>query len=214
MKDGIHVPDLAKTLIEQIAVEARKSDYIDTKSGVSARLSISAYENLLSTAQLRILKNGEKSGVVRLSDFQGIIPSIIGKVELVYEGEQEGSENVALILIGEAIKTLFSQQFIQMRKLSKEGEYGEFEALVQWFISNPKLEIGFDMSEVDYIEALNAVDPLSNILEKYQPKVSAKDKNFYLEFILWAMVENGKLDKSRMSDGLEFADNLLGNLSR
>ena len=214
VKDGIHVPDIAKTLIEQIAVEARKSDYIDTKSGVSARLSISAYENLLSTAQLRILKNGEKSGVVRLSDFQGIIPSITGKVELVYEGEQEGSENVALILIGEAIKKLFSQQFIQMRKLSKEGEYGEFEALVQWFISNPKLEIGFDMSEVDYIEALNAVDPLSNILEKYQPKVSAKDKNFYLEFILWAMVENGKLDKSRMSDGLEFADNLLGNLSR
>ena len=99
-----------------------------------------------------------------------------------------------------------------MRKLSKEGEYGEFEALVQWFISNPKLEIGFDMSEADYAKALNVVDPLIKILEKYQPQVSSKDKNFYLEFILWAMVENGKLDKSRMSDGLEFADNLLGNL--
>ena len=90
IKGAIHVPDFAKTLLEQIVIEARKSDYIDAKSGVSARMSITTYENLLSTAHLRMLKNGEKKGRVRLSDFQGIIPSITGKVELVYEGEIDG----------------------------------------------------------------------------------------------------------------------------
>jgi magnesium chelatase subunit I len=212
IKKAVHVPDFAKTLLEQIVIEARKSDYIDAKSGVSARMSISTYENLLSTAHLRMLKNGEKKGTVRLSDFQGIIPSITGKVELVYEGEQEGSENVALILLGEAIKTLFATEFTPIRKLSKEGEYGEFEALAQWFVDNPMLQISFDMNEKSYHKELNQVDPLANILDKYQPEVQDADKNFYLEFILWAMVENGRLDKRRMSDGMKFQNDLLAGL--
>jgi magnesium chelatase subunit I len=212
IKKAVHVPDFAKTLLEQIVIEARKSDYIDAKSGVSARMSISTYENLLSTAHLRMLKNGEKKGTVRLSDFQGIIPSITGKVELVYEGEQEGSENVALILLGEAIKTLFATEFTPIRKLSKEGEYGEFEALAQWFVDNPMLQISFDMNEKSYHKELNQVDPLANILDKYQPEVSDQDRNFYLEFILWAMVENGRLDKRRMSDGMKFQNDLLAGL--
>jgi len=212
VKKAIHVPDFAKTLLETIVIEARKSDYIDAKSGVSARMSITTYENLLSTAHLRMLKNGEKKGSVRLSDFQGITPSITGKVELVYEGEQEGSENVALILLGEAIKTLFADYFTTIKKLSKEGEYGEFESLAQWFIENPMLQIAFDMDEKSYNKALNKVEPLINILDKYQPEVGAADKNFYLEFILWAMVENGRLDKSRMTDGVKFQNDLLAGL--
>jgi len=212
IKKAVYVPDFAKTLLEQIVIEARKSDYIDAKSGVSARMSITTYENLLSTAHLRMLKNGEKKGTVRLSDFQGIIPSITGKVELVYEGEQEGSENVALILLGEAIKTLFGTKFTPIRKLAKEGEYGEFEALAQWFVDNPMLHISFDMDEKSYHKELNKVEPLLNILEKYQPDVTKADRNFYQEFILWAMVENGRLDKRRMSDGMKFQNDLLAGL--
>lgn len=212
IKDAVHVPDFAKTLLEQIVIEARKSDYIDAKSGVSARMSITTYENLLSTAHLRMLKNNEKKGTVRLSDFQGIIPSITGKVELVYEGEQEGSENVALILLGEAIKTLFATEFTPIRKLAKEGEYGEFEALAQWFVTNPMLQISFDMAEKSYTEALNSIEPLQNILEKYQPDLAPEDTNFYQEFILWAMVENGRLDKRRVSDGMKFQNDLLAGL--
>ena len=82
-KESIHVPELAKDLLEQIVFEARESDFIDEKSGVSARLSITAFENLLSTAELRALKSGDETTTVRLSDFLGIIPAITGKVELV-----------------------------------------------------------------------------------------------------------------------------------
>jgi magnesium chelatase subunit I len=107
----VHVPSLAKDLLEQISFEARESEYVDAKSGVSARLSITAFENLLSTAERRALKTGAEKTTLRLSDFMGIIPAITGKVELVYEGEQEGAGAVAQHLIGDAIKTFFSLYF-------------------------------------------------------------------------------------------------------
>src|SRR5690606_1681055 len=87
-KEQIYVPELARELIEQISFEARNSEYVDEKSGVSARMSITAFQNLLSTAELRMLKNGAQTTSIRLSDFMGIVPAITGKVELVYEGEQ------------------------------------------------------------------------------------------------------------------------------
>ena len=90
-------------MLEQIVFEARESEYIDAKSGVSARLSISAYENLLSAAERRSILNGDDETIIRLSDFDGIIPAITGKVELVYEGEQEGAKMVAENLIKKAI---------------------------------------------------------------------------------------------------------------
>ena len=107
----IHVPELMKDLIEQIAEEARHSEFVDEKSGVSARLTISAYENLISAAERRMYRNNESTTVVRISDLIGVIPAITGKVELVYEGEQEGAGLVAYNLIGKAIRTQFVDYF-------------------------------------------------------------------------------------------------------
>ncbi|HQS06594.1 MAG TPA: sigma 54-interacting transcriptional regulator, partial [Daejeonella sp.] len=97
-RNTIEADGLVKDLVEQIAFEARESEYIDKKSGVSARLTISAYENLISNAERRMLLNGESSTFVRISDFLGVIPAITGKIELVYEGELEGPGKVANIL--------------------------------------------------------------------------------------------------------------------
>src|SRR5690554_3257075 len=121
--ERIHVPELMKDLIEQIAVEARGSEYVDEKSGVSARLTISAYENLISAAERRLYINHEERTVVRIADLIGIIPAITGKVELVYEGEQEGAGLVAYTLIGKAIRTLFTDYFPspEQKKKAKEG---------------------------------------------------------------------------------------------
>src|SRR5690606_29925098 len=105
--EAIHIPELALDLLEQIGFEARKSEYVDPKSGVSARMSITALENLMSTAERRAILSGEDSTTVRLGDFMGVIPAITGKIELVYEGEQEGSGFVAETLIEEAVKSLF-----------------------------------------------------------------------------------------------------------
>ena len=114
------MPELAKDLLEQIVFEARESEYIDAKSGVSARLSITAFENLLSTAERRSLISGDEKTMIRLSDFDGIIPAITGKVELVYEGEQEGAQVVSEKLIKNAIKKLFPSYFPEIKKLEKQ----------------------------------------------------------------------------------------------
>ena len=116
----IYVPELAKDILEQIGFEARKSNFVDSKSGVSARMSITAFENLLSTAERRILITGEKNTSVRMADFLGIIPSINGKIELVYEGEQEGAEQISYHLISEACKTIFPTYFPEIKKLEKK----------------------------------------------------------------------------------------------
>ena len=140
-KENIYLPSLAEDLLEEISFEARKSEYIDEKSGVSARLSISALENLLSSAEQRLLRNNESKTSVRLSDFSSIIPAITGKVELVYEGEQEGAEFVANKLIDTAIKTLFEKNFPKIEKLEKQGANSPYDDLVTWFFNESKFEI-------------------------------------------------------------------------
>ena len=119
----IFIPELAKDILEQIVFEARKSEYVDVKSGVSARLSITAFENLVSTAERRLLHSGDDKTGIRMSDFTGIIPAITGKIELVYEGEQEGAYNVALTLLGNAIKSLYSEFFPKIEKIEKPVSY-------------------------------------------------------------------------------------------
>ncbi len=118
--ENIYVPELMKDLIEQIAIEARSSELVDEKSGVSARLTISAYENLISAAERRLYLNGESNTIVRIADLIGVIPAITGKVELVYEGEQEGAGLVAYNLIGKAIRTQFVNYFPSPEQKKKE----------------------------------------------------------------------------------------------
>jgi magnesium chelatase subunit I len=117
--NNIHIPELAFDILEQIGFEARKSDYIDSKSGVSARMSITSFENLVSCAERRALINNDDKTFIRLTDFSGVISSINGKVELVYEGEQEGAEQISYYLISQAIKTIFPELFPKIGKLEK-----------------------------------------------------------------------------------------------
>jgi magnesium chelatase subunit I len=204
--DMVHVPSLARDLLEQISFEARESEYIDNKSGVSARLSITAFENLLSTAERRALKSGDDKTTVRLSDFMGIIPSITGKVELVYEGEQEGAAAVAQNLMGAAIKTFFPGYFPKIEKLEKPDEKTAYTDLIEWFFAESGFELLDDCSDEEYNRILGAIVPLEILVKKYQSNLEQEDRLFMKEFILWAMVEHKKLSKDRMEDGYQFKD--------
>ena len=202
----MYVPELAKDILEQISFEARESEFIDSKSGVSARLSITAFENLLSTAERRALVNGDEKTAVRLSDFMGIVPAITGKVELVYEGEQEGAHHVAKQLIADAVKTEFLNYFPKIEKLQKEGDPDPYEDLVGWFFEQSG---GFELLDTttddEFQLQLDRVEPLDELLDKFVD-TSAEDRNFYKEVILWALVEFKKLSKYNLSDGLRFKD--------
>ena len=162
-KENIHIPDLARDIIEQIGFEARKSEYVDSKSGVSARMSITAMENLISTAERRLLISGDKETSVRLVDFLGAIPSINGKIELVYEGEQEGAEQISYHLISESIKTLFPDYFPKIEKLQKQDEEGPYDQLLGWFFQDNQLFLEDALNEKDYQEALEEVAGINSI---------------------------------------------------
>lgn len=204
--EAVYVPSLAKDLLEQISFEARESEYIDHKSGVSARMSITAYENLLSTAERRALKSGVDKTTLRLSDFMGIIPAITGKVELVYEGEQEGAAAVAERLIAEAVKTLFPNYFPKIEKLEKPNEKTAYSDLIEWFFAESGFELLDDCSDEEYQNILAAVVPLEILLKEYQPDLAKEDTFFVKEFILWGLVEYRKLSKDRIADGYQFKD--------
>lgn len=202
----IYVPELAKDFLEQISFEAREHEFIDARSGISARLSISAFENLLSTAERRAIKNGEEKTLLRFGDFLGVIPAITGKVELVYEGEQEGSDSVAQELIGGAVKTLFVNYFPKIEKLEKPDAENPYNDLVEWFFAESGFELLDELTDKQYKEKLDSVPPLNKLIEKYQPEVSEEDKYFLKEFLLWGLVEYKKLNKYRFSEGIQFKD--------
>lgn len=206
-KNNVYVPELAKDLLEQIVFEARNSEYIDAKSGVSARLSITAFENLLSTAERRALLANDEHTMLRLTDFLGVIPSITGKVELVYEGEQEGAAVVAYSLIGAAVKTLFESMFPPIEKLKKQNEETPYDDIVSWFFNQTEgFELLDDLRNKEYQNILDAVSPLNDLLAKYTPNLKPEDTCFMKEFVLWALAENKQLSKKRFSKGLQFKD--------
>jgi magnesium chelatase subunit I len=206
-KEHIYIPELAKDLLEQIVFEARQSEYVDAKSGVSARLSITAFENLLSTAERRGLVNNDSKTTVRLSDFVGIIPAITGKVELVYEGEQEGAAKVAYNLIGEALKSLFIEFFPKIEKLQKQDEEGPYDDIVSWFFNQKEgFELLDDYKDKEYKTMLDGISPLDDLLGEYQSKLKKVDSYFVKEFVLWALVEFKQLSKYRFTQGIQFKD--------
>ena len=174
-KDSVIVHELLKDLIEQISFEARQSEYIDAKSGVSARLTISAFENLVSTAERRAIINKESPTFARISDLYGVIPSITGKIELVYEGEQEGPSKVAHILISKAIRSLFAEYFPTPDKLKKNQDVNIYQEITNWFNKGNIVDILNNLNEKEFENALNKVPGLTDIVKKYFPKADKKN---------------------------------------
>lgn len=202
----VKVAEIAQLLLEQISFEARQSEYIDVKSGVSARLSISAYENLVSTAERRAMINDEDYTQIRLSDFGGILPAITGKIELLYEGEQEGVEYIAQGLIENAIKSLYQSYFPEIKKLEKEEDDKPHDAIVRWFTENKGIEILDDSPDSLYREELSKIEPLKEFVSKYIKDVSEDDQYFYMELVLWTLTIHKKLSKHRFDKGSQFED--------
>jgi magnesium chelatase subunit I len=212
-KKMIGVPDLVIDLVEQIVVEARKSEYVDAKSGVSARLSISAFENLISTAERRAILSGDKTTMVRISDFEGVIPAITGKVEMVYEGEQEGPYNVAQTLIGKAIRTLFDKYCPPIEKSKKKGHETTnlYKHITNWFEKGNDLEINSLSSDKNYMQALNNVDSLAAFFDDHLRDAPQSEKYLWMEFILFGLAEHSKLSRNSINTGVQFKD-LVGSM--
>ncbi len=207
-KNKIALPELSQHLIEQIAIEARRSEYVDAKSGVSVRLTISALENLVSTAQRRMLLNAESATTVRVTDFWGVTPAITGKIELVYEGEQEGSGIVAQNLISKAIREQFLSLFPnpEKNKKTKLAEPNPYVEVTTWFSSNHQVDLLNDMSNSDYEKTIRKVPGLEKIVDNYAPQTAKADKLFWMEFVLHGLAACSQISKNHLVRGVEFKD--------
>ena len=205
-KQDIEVTDLLATIIERIAFEARESEYVDSKSGVSARLTISAYENLVSTAERRMLLNSDKKTVARISDLIGVIPAVNGKIELVYEGEQEGAGIVAQNLLGKALRNQFTELFPDQSKLKKRKEASPYQAIINWFGEGNVVDVLLLESEKDYKKGLENIPSLAELVETYVPKLSKTQKLVMMEFVLFGLAEHSLIGKNTLEQGVQFKD--------
>ncbi|MEO1259889.1 MAG: sigma 54-interacting transcriptional regulator [Bacteroidota bacterium] len=205
-KKNIHVPEVLQVLLEQVSFSARESELIDEKSGVSARLSISAYENLVSAAERRMLVNGGKTTTARVTDFWGVVPAITGKVELVYEGEQEGPYAVALNLIGTAVKELFLKYFPSPDKLKRGQDRDPYGIMKAWFSGGNKVNLLTDASDHEYKDELESVAGLKKFVAAYD--IPKKDELTFMELVLFGLTEFNVIGKNLVETTMTFEDGL------
>jgi len=209
-RSSIFVNEIAKDLVEQIAFEARKSEYVDSKSGVSARLTISAYENLVASAERRSIINNEKNAHIRISDFAGVIPAITGKVELVYEGEQEGPGIVAQNLVGKALRTQFVNYFPDPDKFRKQKEKSPYKKISNWFGDGNTVDLLNDIPQAEFEKKLKAIPGLQDLVNEFHKNQDQPAKLFLMEFALHGLAEYSLISKHHLTAGLQFKDLLSG----
>jgi magnesium chelatase subunit I len=215
--ERVAVSDLVKRLIEQVAFEARASEFVDKKSGVSARLTIAAYENAVSAAERRALINAEKQTQVWISDLVGIIPSITGKIELVYEGEQEGPYQVAYNLVEKSIRTTFGQYFPNpdtlKKKRGKDAVAAEnpYKSITRWFDAGNHLDVFFENKDADKIQLLYKVDGLHALVKKHYKAASESETALLMEFVLHGLSAYSLISKKVLDGKIEFKD-LMGSM--
>lgn len=219
----INVSDLVKRLIEQVAFEARNNEYVDKKSGVSARLTIAAYENAVSSAERRAIIHEEKQTQIWISDLTGIIPSITGKIELVYEGEQEGPYQVAVNLLEKAIRSQFVLYFPNPEASKKKRMTGKpsqqvrtedenpYKAIIRWFDGGNHLDLLLDSNDANKLNALYKVDGLHAFVKKYYPQANDKENALLMEFVLHGLASYSLISKKMLDGRIEFKD-LMGSM--
>ena len=221
-KKKVNVSDLIKRLIEQIAFEARNNEYVDKKSGVSARLTIAAFENAVSSAERRSIINNEKQTQVWISDLIGVIPSITGKIELVYEGEQEGPYQVAVNLLDRSIRNQFIQYFPNPELSKKKRVTGKksvdekepdnpYKQITRWFDAGNHIDMLVDMKDDEKIQALYKVDGLYGLVKKHFHAANDKENALLMEFVLHGLSAYSLISKKVIEGRIEFKD-LMGSM--
>ncbi len=211
----VQLPRYIREIVEQIAFEARKSEYVDQKSGVSARLTISALENLVSNAERRAILFSETSIVPRICDLAHMLPGLTGKIELVFEGEQEGSVKVGKALIGKAVRAVFRGYFPDPNKRRSrtnderpKEEDSLYGPIVRWFEAGNRIEIADDMPFEVYHRELARIPELAELTVRYLGVDSTNLLELApaMEFVLDALHQHSKIAKDEIEHVTSYKD--------
>ncbi len=209
----IHIPESYRKILEHVAFEARDSEYIDQKSGVSTRMTITAMEQVISAAERRAIYNDSKKTSLRITDLYAMVPALTGKLELVYEGEQEGAVNVAKHIIGKAINKAFKEQFPDPSKRKSE-ESSPYNEILSWFENGNILEIPDLADDESYQQKLDAITGLSEMADKFSDEVDSRYA--IMDLLIEALHQNSKIGKNDLDDNRTYSDmlgSMLGNFT-
>lgn len=204
----LHIPDLFRELVELTAFEARKSEYVDRNSGVSARMPITLMETLVSSMERRAFLNGDAHAAPRVCDLFASVTAISGKVELVYKGEQEGISNVAQHLVGRAVREAFNRRFIPNYKPGRErkSEFPIFAEVTGWFEDNHTLDLSDTMPGAEYMEALRGVAGLEAAVRKHLNPADEAALGAHMEFVIEGLAQNYLITKMLVGRRAVYAD--------
>lgn len=204
----VRVPHLLREAIEQIAVEARDSDLVDKSSGVSARMAISFLETVVSQAEARAAIAGEKTAVARVSDLFAALTALTGKIELVHKGEQEGIANVALHLIGRAVRHLFNARIDPEYRRGRERklDFKKFQPTIDWFESGQNLHLTTEMDSTSYEKALHAVTGLEKAARALGIAADPSEVPMAMEFVVEGLHQNFLLTRHIKDARITYTD--------
>ena len=204
----VRVPEYLRTAVEELAFQARASELVDQGSGVSARVTISLYENVISNAERRAFVTGERETVARVADLAAASSAVTGKIELVYEGEREGPQAVARHLVGKSIKAVFDRRFPDAYKPGDgpgAGE-GEFQPVVGWFQNSRTIELSDELPDRALYERLSAIPGLETLAAKYLGAEGKPELAAGMEFVLEGLHQSALLAKDEVVGGRVFRD--------
>jgi magnesium chelatase subunit I len=212
----IVIPYFLKEVVESIAHEARVSEFVEQKSGVSARMSISVMENLISNAERRSIINDDTVIFPRITDLQAVLPGMTGKIELVFEGEQEGSVKVSKALVGKSVRQIFKKYFPDplQRKKTEAGQSTDIYAeIIKWFELGNAVELADEMNFKDYLSELKKVKGLEAIVKKFVKTENEYEFATMMEFVLDGLHQNSKIAKDEADEGISYKD-MVGHMLR
>ena len=221
----VRIPRLVSEIVEEVGFQARKSEFVDQNSGVSARMSISAMECIVSNCERRAIRSSEKRAVPRICDLYAAVPAIAGKIELVYEGEREGVVAVARRILGQAVQSSFKRYFpdafgskpVESKPLKTRGgkpgtkdaplDETVYKPVLDWFARGSRIEITDAMTSADYARALEQVPGLREIAERHL-KPSAEELPLAMEFILEGLHQNSLIAREDLDAAVSYKDML------
>lgn len=202
----VDVPDWLKVAVEEVAFQARKSELVDQSSGVSARVTISLYENTISNAERRAIRAGDERTTARASDLLAAGPALTGKIELVYEGEREGVHAVGRALIGKAIKAVFDRHFPDAYVLGEGKGSEEFKPVLDWFQNGRVLDVSDEASDAELVKKLSAIPSLEALTRKYLNTQGTGELASGMELVLEGLHQASLLAKDEIVGGRTFRD--------
>lgn len=179
-------PAFMKEIIAETTHLARKNPDVSQRSGVSARVSICNYENLLSSALRRAIRLKERQVAPRVGDLIAVIPSTQGKIELETIGDAK-EERVVEKLIQGAVLNVFNRHF----------SVAEFEPLIGRFERGLTIEIGDGMPSPRYQRLASELPELQGAATQLAATDNPATIASAVEFVLEGLHLNRKLNKER-----------------